>query len=209
MVLKRVYMQNTLYYLLILLLSSWLVNDENNASVLVFWFLPMIYYIYLTTQLNHTRNDSMILKIIHHVLFLVKFAFIYITAGLLQSVSLELALIIFGSIVLTISIIEYFLLRRKTQIIRYKDLYLSSMEQVMSDIDVAKEKTKYRNETGLSIFTLGLLGTSKAFLLLTFPSVPVNTAYEPNPILWCSFIKFATLNEAYPSTLPSWLLQAS
>ena len=95
MVLKRVYMQNTLYYLLILLLSSWLVNDENNASVLVFWFLPMIYYIYLTTQLNHTRNDSMILKIIHHVLFLVKFAFIYITAGLLQSVSLELALIIF------------------------------------------------------------------------------------------------------------------
>lgn len=34
MVLKRVYIQNTLYYLLILLLSSWLVNDENNASVL-------------------------------------------------------------------------------------------------------------------------------------------------------------------------------
>ena len=157
MVLKRVYMQNTLYYLLILLLSSWLVNDENNASVLAFWFLPMIYYIYLTTQLNHTRNDSMILKIIHHVLFLVKFAFIYITAGLLQSVSLELALIIFGSIVLTISIIEYFLLRGKTQVIRYKDLYLNSMEQVMSDIDEAKEKTKYRNETGLSIFTLGFL----------------------------------------------------
>lgn len=62
MVLKRVYIQNTLYYLLILLLSSWLVNDENNASVLAFWFLSMIYYIYLTTQLNHTRNDSMILK---------------------------------------------------------------------------------------------------------------------------------------------------
>lgn len=157
MVLKRVYMQNTLYYLLILLLSSWLVNDENNASVLAFWFLPMIYYIYLTTQLNHTRNDSMILKIIHHVLFLVKFAFIYITAGLLQSVSLELALIIIGSIILTISIIEYFLLRGKTQVIRYKDLYLNSMEQVMSDIDEAKEKTKYRNETGLSIFTLGFL----------------------------------------------------
>ena len=175
MVLKRVYIQNTLYYLLILLLSSWLVNDENNASVLAFWFLPMIYYIYLTTQLNHTRNDSMILKIIHHVLFLVKFAFIYITAGLLQSVSLELALIIFGSIVLTISIIEYFLLRGKTQVIRYKDLYLNSMEQVMSDIDEAKEKTKYRNETGLSIFTLGFLIGSIHYL--DIPKIEVHDIF--------------------------------
>ncbi|MDY0143569.1 MAG: hypothetical protein RBR97_16920 [Bacteroidales bacterium] len=150
-------MQNTLYYLLILLLSSWLINDENNASVLAFWFLPMLYYIYLTTQLNHTRNDSMILKIMHHVLFLVKFALIYLTLGLLQSVSLELALIVFGVIVLTISITEYFLLRGKTQVIRYKDLWLNSMEQVMTDIDQAKKKTKYRNETGLSIFTLGFL----------------------------------------------------
>ncbi|MGE4572735.1 MAG: hypothetical protein AB7E09_08370 [Candidatus Izemoplasmatales bacterium] len=150
-------MQNTLYYLLILLLSSWLINDENNASVLAFWFLPMLYYIYLTTQLNHTRNDSMILKIMHQVLFLVKFALIYLTLGLLQSVSLELALIVFGVIVLTISMTEYFLLRGKTQVIRYKDLWLNSMEQVMTDIDQAKKKTKYRNETGLSIFTLGFL----------------------------------------------------
>ena len=157
MVLKRVFMQNTLYYLLILLLSSWLINDENNASVLAFWFLPMFYYIYLTTQLNHTRNDSMVYKIIHHVLFLFKFALIYLTAGLMQSVSLELTLIIFGSVVLTITVIEYYLLRGKTQVIRYKDLYLNSMEQVMTDIDQAKEKTKYRNETGLSIFTLGFL----------------------------------------------------
>lgn len=157
MVLKRVFMQNTLYYLLILLLSSWLVNDENNASVLAFWFLPMLYFIYLTTQLNHTRNDSMILKIIHHLLFLVKFALIYVTAGLLQSVSLELALIIFWSVVLIISVFEYFLLKGKTQVIRYKDLWVNSMEQVMTDIDQAKEKTKYRNETGLSIFTLGFL----------------------------------------------------
>lgn len=157
MVLKRVYMQNTLYYLLILLLSSWLVNDENNATVLAFWFLPMLYYVYLTTQLNHTRNDLMILKIIHHVLFLVKFALIYLTAGLMQSIPLHVALTILGSIVFTISIIEYFLLRGKTQVIRYKDLWLNSMEQVMSDIDQAKEKTKYRNETGLSIFTLGFL----------------------------------------------------
>jgi len=164
MVLKRVYMQNTLYYLLILLLSSWLVNDENNATVLAFWFLPMLYYVYLTTQLNHTRNDLMILKIIHHVLFLVKFALIYLTAGLMQSIPLHMALTIIGSIVLTISIIEYFLLRGKTQVIRYKDLYLNSMEQVMSDIDQAKEKTKYRNETGLSIFTLGFLMGSIHYL---------------------------------------------
>jgi len=157
MVLKRVYMQNTFYYLLILLLSSWLVNDENNASVLAFWFLPMIYFVYLTTQLNHTRNDLIVLKIIHHVLFLVKFALIYLTAGLVQSISLSVALSILGGIVLMISIIEYFLLRGKTQVIRYKDLYLNSMKQVMSDIDQAKEKTKYRNETGLSIFTLGFL----------------------------------------------------
>jgi hypothetical protein len=150
-------MQNTLYYLLILLLSSWLINDENNASVLAFWFLPMLYFIYLTTQLNHTRNDSMTLKIIHHVLFLVKFALIYLTAGLLQSISLEITLFVFGVLVLSISIIEYFLLRGKTQVIRYKDLWLNSMDQVMTDIDQAKKKTKYRNETGLSIFTLGFL----------------------------------------------------
>lgn len=135
----------------------------------------MIYYIYLTTQLNHTRNDSMILKIIHHVLFLVKFTFIYITAGLLQSVSLELALIIIGSIILTISIIEYFLLRGKTQVIRYKDLYLKSMEQVMSDIDEAKEKTKYRNETGLSIFTLGFLIGSIHYL--DIPKIEVHDIF--------------------------------
>jgi hypothetical protein len=175
MVLKRVYMQNTLYYLLILVLSSWLANDENNASVLAFWFLPMIYYIYLTTQLNHTRNDLMILKILHHVLFLVKFALIYVTAGLMQSISLELALIIFGCVVLTISIIEYFLLRGKTQVARYKDLWLYSKEQVMTDIDQAKEKTIYRNETGLSIFTLGFLIGSIHYL--DIPKIEVHDIF--------------------------------
>jgi hypothetical protein len=175
MVLKRVYIQNTIFYLLILVLSTWLVNDENNASVLAFWFLPMTYYIYLTTQLNHTRNDLVILKILHHVLFLVKFAFIYITAGLLQSVSLELALIIFGCVVLIISVFEYFLLRSKTQVIRYKDLWLHSKEQVMTDIDHAKEKTKYRNETGLSIFTLGFLIGSIHYL--DIPKIEVHDIF--------------------------------
>ena len=34
------------------------------------------------------------------------------------------------------------------------------MEQVINDADKAREQTKYRNETGLSIFTLGfLIGT--------------------------------------------------
>ena len=168
-------MQNTLYYLLILVLSSWLANDENNASVLAFWFLPMLYYVYLTTQLNHTRNDLMILKIIHHVLFLVKFALIYLTAGIMQSLSLQLALAILGSVVVTISIIEYFLLRGKTQVIRYKDLYLNSMEQVMSDIDGAKEKIKYRNETGLSIFTLGFLIGSIHYL--DIPKIEVHDIF--------------------------------
>jgi hypothetical protein len=157
MVLKRVYMQNTLYYLLILVLSSWLANDENNASVLTFWFLPMIYYIYLTLQLNHTRNDLMILKIIHHILFLVKFGLIYLTAGLMQSISIRMALTILGSVVVTISIIEYFLLRGKTQVIQYIDLWLNSKEQVINDIDKAREQTKYRNETGLSIFYVRIL----------------------------------------------------
>jgi hypothetical protein len=150
-------MQNTLYYLLILVLSTWVIKDENNGTVLAFWFLPMLYYIFLTTQLNHTRNDLMMIKVIHYILFIVKFALIYLTLGLLQSLSLEIALFIFIIIILAISIIEYFLLRRKTQVIRYKDLYLNSMEQVMSDTDQAKETAKYRNETGLSIFTLGFM----------------------------------------------------
>ena len=157
MVLKRVYMQNLIFYVLILLLSTWVIKDENNISVLTFWFLPLLYYVFLTTQLNHTRKGSTIIKVLHYIIFMLKFALIYVTLGLLQSVSLILALSILGSIVLTISIVEYFLLRGKTQVIRYKDLYLNSMDQVMSDIHLAKEKTKYRNETGLSIFTLGFL----------------------------------------------------
>lgn len=157
MVLRRVYMQNIIFYLLILMLSTWLVNDENNASVLAFWFLPMLYFVFITTQLNHTRNEITILRILHHFLFLIKFALIYLTAGLMQSISLPMTFIIFGTIVTTISIIEYFLLRGKTQVIRYKDLYLNSKEQVMNDIDLAKEMNKYRNETGLSIITLGFL----------------------------------------------------
>jgi len=156
-VLKRVYMQNLIFYVLILLLSTWVIKDENNISVLTFWFLPLLYYVFLTTQLNHTRKGSTIIKVLHYIIFMLKFALIYVTLGLLQSVSLILALSILGSIVLTISIVEYFLLRGKTQVIRYKDLYLNSMDQVMSDIHLAKEKTKYRNETGLSIFTLGFL----------------------------------------------------
>ncbi|MGE4572579.1 MAG: hypothetical protein AB7E09_07535 [Candidatus Izemoplasmatales bacterium] len=157
MTLKRVYIQNIFYYLLIVVLSSWLINDENNLSVLAFWFLPLLYYIYLTTQLNHTRNDSLFNKIIHHLLFLLKFVLIYLTAGLMQSFSFQITLVIFGSIILSISIIEYFLLRGKTQVIRYKDLFLNSKYQVMTDIDKAREKVKYSNETGLSIFTLAFL----------------------------------------------------
>ncbi|BCR36512.1 hypothetical protein [Mariniplasma anaerobium] len=157
MVLKRVYMQNLIFYVLILLLSTWVIKDENNISVLAYWFLPMLYYVFLTTQLNHTRKDSAIIKVLHYIVFILKFALTYITLGLLQSVSLTIALLILGSIVLTISTVEYFLLSGKTQVIRYKDLYLNSMDQVMSDIDLAKEKNKYRNETGLSIFTLGFL----------------------------------------------------
>lgn len=198
MVLKRVYMQNTLYYLLILLLSSWLVNDENNASVLAFWFLPMIYFVYLTTQLNHTRNDLMILKIIHHVLFLVKFALIYLTVGLMQSIALPMALSILGSIVLTISIIEYFLLRGKTQVIRYKDLYLNSMEQVMSDIDEAKEKTKYRNETGLSIFTLGFLIGSIHYL--DIPKLEIHDIFINGFVAIVAIYLYRRLQIAYKKT---------
>jgi hypothetical protein len=198
MVLKRVYMQNTLYYLLILVLSSWLANDENNASVLAFWFLPMIYYIYLTTQLNHTRNDLMILKILHHVLFLVKFALIYVTAGLIQSISLEMALIIFLCVVLTISIIEYFLLRGKTQVIRYKDLWLNSMEQVMTDIDQAKEKTKYRNETGLSIFTLGFLIGSIHYL--DIPKIEVHDIFINGLVAIVAIYLYRRLQIAYKKT---------
>lgn len=49
------------------------------------------------------------------------------------------------------------MLRGKNQVIRYKDLYLNSMKQVMTDSEKAKEMTKYRNETGLSFITLGFL----------------------------------------------------
>jgi hypothetical protein len=117
----------------------------------------------------------MILKIMHYVLFLVKFSLIYLTAGLMQSISLRLALTILGSVVLTISIIEYFLLRGKTQVIRYKDLYLNSLEQVETDIDQAKEKTKYRNETGSSIFTLGFLIGSIHYL--DIPKIEVHDIF--------------------------------
>lgn len=88
MVLRRVYIQNTIFYLLILVLSTLVISDENNLNVLAFWFLPMLYYVFLTTQLNHTRNDLVIIKVIHYILFIVKFSLIYLTLGLLQSISL-------------------------------------------------------------------------------------------------------------------------
>lgn len=198
MVVKRVYIQNLIYYLLILLLSTWLVNDENNASVLAFWFLPMIYFVYLTTQLNHTRNDLTILKILHHILFLVKFALIYLTAGLLQSISLPMALTILGSIVLTISIIEYFLLRGKTQVIRYKDLWLNSMEQVMSDIDKSREKATYSNETGLSIFTLGFLLGSIHYLEI--PKIEIYDILINGLVVIVAIYLYRRLQIAYKKT---------
>jgi len=83
MVLKRVFIQNTIFYLLILVLAFWVVNNENNISVLAFWFLPMLYYIFLTTQLNHTRKDRIVIKVLHYILFIMKFALTYITLGLL------------------------------------------------------------------------------------------------------------------------------
>ncbi|QWB95798.1 hypothetical protein KHQ89_07710 [Mycoplasmatota bacterium] len=86
-----------------------------------------------------------------------KFALTYITLGLLQTITLPLFFIAFIGTVILISIVEYFLLRGKNQVIRYKDLYLNSMKQVMRDPEEAKETTKYRNETGLSFVTLGFL----------------------------------------------------
>jgi hypothetical protein len=157
MVLKRVYMQNTLYYLLIFFLSFWAVSNENNISVLAFWFLPMLYYIFLTTQLNHTRKDQTAIKVLHYILFIMKFALTYITLGLLQTITLPLFFIAFIGTVILISTVEYFLLRGKNQVIRYKDLYFNSMKQVMRDPEEAKETTKYKNETGLSFVTLGFL----------------------------------------------------
>ncbi|MFW5891591.1 MAG: hypothetical protein ACOCUI_05180 [bacterium] len=124
MVLRRVYLQNFIFYSLILILTTWLSKAENNDSVLAFWFLPLLYYAFLTSQLNHTRNDSMMVKAIHYFLFLIKFIIIYLTAGLMQSEPLWLVFTIFGSIAIVIIMTEYFLLRDKHQVIRYFDLFI-------------------------------------------------------------------------------------
>jgi hypothetical protein len=174
MVLRRVYLQNFIFYSLILVLASWLSVIENNFSVLAFWFIPMLTYIVLTTQLNHTRNDSILAKIIHHILFLVKFIMIYLTAGLMQSYPLWIVVLIFASIAIVISMTEYFLLRGKNQVIRYIDLFRLNEQEILHDKDEALKKAKYRNETGLSFITLGfLIGSIHALEVPEFEVVSI------------------------------------
>jgi hypothetical protein len=174
MVLRRVYLQNFIFYSLILVLATWLRVSENNFSVLAFWFIPMLTYIVLTTQLNHTKNDSILAKIIHHILFLVKFVMIYLTAGFMQTYPLWTVVLIFASIVIVISIVEYFLLRGKNQVIRYIDLFRLNEQEILYDKDEALKKAKYRNETGLSFITLGfLIGSIHALEVPEFEVVSI------------------------------------
>lgn len=157
MVVKRVYIQNIIFYSMLLFLALWHYKFPNNASVLALWFLPLLYLVFLSIQLSHTRHDSLTIKIVHHIIFIAKFVLIYLTVGLLEFQPLSLALSVFGAVIIVISIVEYFLLKNKKQLANYKGLIHYTMSQVKSDPSAVKDKTKYQNETNLSIFSLAFM----------------------------------------------------
>lgn len=157
MVLKRVYLQNIVFYAMVFFLAMWHAKTPNNASVLALWFLPQLYLIFLSTQLNHTRHNSFTIKIIHHMVFIVKFVFIYATAGLLEFQSISITLIVFSSVIIILSLIEFILLRGKTQVSKYKELIQYTMHQVETNPEEVAEKTKYQNETNFSFISLAFM----------------------------------------------------
>lgn len=173
MVLKRVYMQNAVFYALVFFLALWQAKIPNNASVLALWFLPLLYLVFLSIQLNHTRNDSLTVKIIHHVLFIAKFITVYLLAGLLEFQTLTISLLVYIGIILVISCTEFLLLKGKTQVSDIKGLVQYTMSKVTSDPEEVRANTKYQNETNLSIVSLAfMLGGVHA---LDIPSLDVRS----------------------------------